>query len=197
MLGGRRKAPLILPAVVTTHGEFCPGAVQLQEWLVERYRARLRLEGERDDGEKEDDLITAFRCELRAALLVATAKGTAEMLAVAGRPFLKGGAKGNRADPVARPPVARVASASLPPPAPLHPMASCNLLLVRVSPPPGRPSTSPSPVRPRSLPSGSRSMTQANSSIHPPFLGLILILTPKLALLCPLSHLLSVVVFQL
>jgi hypothetical protein len=115
VLGGRRKAPLILPAVVTTHGEFCPGAVQLQEWLVERYRARLRLEGERDDGEKEDDLITAFRCELRAALLVATAKGTAEMLAVAGRPFLKGGAKGNRADPVARPPVARVASASLPP----------------------------------------------------------------------------------
>ena len=112
VLGGRRTAPLILPAVVTTHGEFCPGAVQLQEWLVERYRARLRLEGERDDGEKEDDLITAFRCELRAALLVATAKGTAEMLAVAGRPFLKGGAKGSRADPVVRPPVARVASAS-------------------------------------------------------------------------------------
>jgi hypothetical protein len=112
VLGGRRTAPLILPVVVTTHGEFCPGAVQLQEWLVERYRARLRLEGERDDGEKEDDLITAFRCELRAALLVATAKGTAEMLAVAGRPFLKGGAKGSRADPVVRPPVARVASAS-------------------------------------------------------------------------------------
>ncbi len=42
--------------------------MQLQEWLVERYRARLRLDGERDDGEKEDDLITAFRCELRAAL---------------------------------------------------------------------------------------------------------------------------------
>ena len=112
VLGGRRTAPLILPAVVSTHGEFCPGAVQLQEWLVERYRARLRLEGERDDGEKEDDLITAFRCELRAALLVATARGTAEMLAVAGRPFLKGGAKGSRTDPVARPPIARVASAS-------------------------------------------------------------------------------------
>ena len=46
---------------------------------------------------------------------MATAKGTAEMLAVAGRPFLKVGAKGNRADPVARPLVARVASASLPP----------------------------------------------------------------------------------
>ena len=62
VLDGRRAAaPLILPVVVSTHGELCPGAVQLQEWLVERYRARLRLEGERDDGEEEDELITAFR----------------------------------------------------------------------------------------------------------------------------------------
>ncbi len=98
--------------VVTTHGEFCPAAVQLQECLVEGYRARLRFEGERDDGEKEDDLMTAFCCELRASLLVATAKGTAEMLAVAGRPFMKGGAKCSRADAVARPAVARVVSAS-------------------------------------------------------------------------------------
>ena len=52
--GLRTAAPLILPVVVSTHGEFCPGTVQLQEWLVERYRARLRLEGERDDGEQED-----------------------------------------------------------------------------------------------------------------------------------------------
>ena len=93
--GLRTAAPLVLPVVVSTHGECCPGTVQLQEWLVERYRARLRLEGERDDGEKEEDLITAFRCELRAALLVATAKGTAEMLAVAGRPFRKGAAQGS------------------------------------------------------------------------------------------------------
>jgi hypothetical protein len=75
-----------------------------------------RFEGERDDGEKEDDLIPAFRWELRAALLVATEKGFAEMLAVAGRPFpLKGGAQGSHADPVSCPPVARVASASLAP----------------------------------------------------------------------------------
>ena len=74
---------------------------------MECYRARLRLEGERDDGEKEDDLITAFRCELRASLLVATAKGTAEMLAVAGRPFRKGGAQGSGALPGALAPAAR------------------------------------------------------------------------------------------
>jgi hypothetical protein len=109
VLAGRRTAPLILPAVVTTHGEFCPGTVQLQEWLVERYRARLRLEGDRDDGEEEDDLITAFRCELRAALLVAVAKGTAKMLAVAGRPFRKGGAQRSGAWPGARAPAASAA----------------------------------------------------------------------------------------
>ena len=105
--GLRIVAPLILPVVVSTHGEFCPGTVQLQEWLVERYRARLRLEGDREDGEKEDDLITAFRCELRAALLVATAKGTAEMLAVAGRPFRKGDAQRTGAWPGARAAAAR------------------------------------------------------------------------------------------
>ena len=111
--GLRTAVPLILPVVVvSTHGEFCPGTVQLQEWLVEQYRARLRLEGARDDGEKEDDLITSFRCELRAALLVATAKGTAEMLAVAGRPFRKGGTKDSRADSVAHPPTAPASPAS-------------------------------------------------------------------------------------
>ena len=109
LAGLRTAAPLFLPAVISTHGEFCPGTVQLQEWLVEQFRARLRLEGERADGESEDDLITAFRCELRAALLVATAKGTAEMLAVAGRPFRKGGAQRNGAWPGARVPAARAA----------------------------------------------------------------------------------------
>jgi len=109
LAGLRSAAPLILPVVISTHGELCPGTVRLQEWLVERYRARLRLEGERDDGMDEDDLITAFRCELRAALLVATAKGTAEMLAVAGRPFRKGGAQRNTAWPGARTQVARAA----------------------------------------------------------------------------------------
>ena len=143
VLGGRRTAPLILPVVVSTHGEFCPGAVQLQEWLVERYRARLRLEGERDDGEKEDDLITAFRCELRAALLVATAKGTAQMLAVAGRPFHKGDAQRIGAWPGAR--AAADLSARLPRSSPQRSAAlqtqgtrsSARLANVRCPPQPG------------------------------------------------------------
>jgi len=106
LAGLRSAAPLILPVVISTHGEFCPGTVQLQEWLVGQYRARLQLEGERADGVGEDELCTAFRCELRAALLVATAKGTAEMLAVAGRPFCKGGAQRSGAWPGACAPAA-------------------------------------------------------------------------------------------
>jgi hypothetical protein len=109
LAGLRSAAPLILPVVISTHGEFCPGTVQLQEWLVGQYRARLQLEGEREDGMGEDELCTAFRCELRAALLVATAKGTAEMLAVAGRPFCKGGAQRSGAWPGAGAPAARTA----------------------------------------------------------------------------------------
>ena len=91
--GRRSAAPRILPMIVSSHGEFCPGIAQLQQWLAERYRERLRLEGEREDGEKEDDLLATFQCELRAALLVATAKGTAEMMASAGRPYRKDGAQ--------------------------------------------------------------------------------------------------------
>jgi hypothetical protein len=29
-------APMVLPVVLTTHGEFCPGVIELQEWLVEK-----------------------------------------------------------------------------------------------------------------------------------------------------------------
>ena len=39
--GMRPVAPLILPLVATTHGEFCPGVFLLQEWLAEKFRSRL------------------------------------------------------------------------------------------------------------------------------------------------------------
>ena len=85
--GLRTSAPMILPVAVSTHGEFCPGAVRLQEWLTEKYRARVLLEGDRDDGEKPETLTTAFRREFRSSLLVASCKGLADMLAAAGMPF--------------------------------------------------------------------------------------------------------------
>jgi hypothetical protein len=85
--GLRTSAPMILPVAVSTHGEFCPGAVRLQEWLTEKYRARVLLEGDRDDGQKPETLTTAFRQEFRSSLLVASCKGLADMLAAAGMPF--------------------------------------------------------------------------------------------------------------
>ena len=85
--GLRAVAPVILPVAVSTHGEFCPGAVHVQEWLTSKYREPLVLEGDRDDGEKLEDLTAAFRGELRSSLLVASCKGLADMLLAAGMPF--------------------------------------------------------------------------------------------------------------
>jgi len=87
----RSSAPLILPVVATTHGEFCPGALHLQEWLVEKYRARLHLEGERDDGVEIQTLTAAFRRDFRQSLLVAVCKGMTAMLTAAGLPFHRRG----------------------------------------------------------------------------------------------------------
>ena len=83
----RTAAPIILPVAISTHGEFCPGAVRMQEWLTGKYRERLLLEGDRDDGEKTEDLTAAFRREFRSSLLVASGKGLADMLLAAGMPF--------------------------------------------------------------------------------------------------------------
>jgi hypothetical protein len=84
--GWRPMAPLVLPVVLSTHGEFCPGAVELQEWLVEKYRLRLLLEGHREDGEEPEYLTTRFRHELRASLLIAMIQGTVAILNAAGLP---------------------------------------------------------------------------------------------------------------
>ena len=85
--GLRIAVPAILPVAVSTHGEFCPGAVHVQEWLTAKFRERLMLEGDRDDGEKLEDLTAAFRGEFRSSLLVAMYKGLADMLLAAGLPF--------------------------------------------------------------------------------------------------------------
>jgi hypothetical protein len=74
------------PARGVTHGEFCPGAIELQEWLVEKYRLRLLLEGSRKDGEEPEDLTACFRRELCAPLLIAMIQGTSAILNAAGLP---------------------------------------------------------------------------------------------------------------
>jgi hypothetical protein len=69
--GWRPVALLVLPVVLTTHGQFCPGAIELQEWLVEKYRLRLLLEGPREDGEEPEDLRPHGTLSARAARLAA------------------------------------------------------------------------------------------------------------------------------
>ena len=62
------------------------------------------LEGDRDDGEKLEDLTAAFRGEFRSSLLVASCKGLADMLVAAGMPFaIKHGRGASEADAHARP----------------------------------------------------------------------------------------------
>ena len=84
--GLRSHAPRILPVAISTHGEFCAGAVELQDWLADKFERRLENEGSRDDGQKETKLIAEFRNTLRTSLLVGLAKGHAQMLRAAGLP---------------------------------------------------------------------------------------------------------------
>ena len=100
--GLRAAAPTILPVAVSSHGEFCPAAVRMQEWLTRKYRERLLLEGDRDDGEKTEDLTATFRREFRSSLLVASCKGLADMLLNAGTPFT--GKRAHASPPFAAPP---------------------------------------------------------------------------------------------
>jgi len=112
--GLRAVAPVILPVAVSTHGEFCPGAVRVQEWLTSKYRERLLLEGDRDDGEKLEDLTAAFRGEFRSSLLVASCKGLADMLLAAGMPFaVKNGNSARGVGARARSPLAPPSRGSL------------------------------------------------------------------------------------
>jgi hypothetical protein len=84
--GLRSHAPRILPVAISTHGEFCAGAVELQDWLADKFERRLENEGSRDDGQKETKLIAEFRNTLRTSLLIGLAKGHAQMLRAAGLP---------------------------------------------------------------------------------------------------------------
>jgi hypothetical protein len=84
--GLRSKAPQFYPAVVSTHGEFCEGLLGLQEWLTNKYRARIEREGHRDDGSKANDLTARFRNSFRSSMLLAVAKGQADMLLASGLP---------------------------------------------------------------------------------------------------------------
>ena len=82
--GKRINKPIFVPAICTTHGEFGQGFIHIQEWLVKRFKARITLEGDRDDGIKPDQLTAQYRQRIRSSILVAMVKGQAQMLCSAG-----------------------------------------------------------------------------------------------------------------
>ena len=109
-------------------GEFCPGAVRVQEWLTSQCRERLVLEGDRDDGEKLEDLTAAFRVEFRSSVFVAFCKGLADMLLAAGMPFAVKNSNSVRGlGARARPPSAPPNRASLSQPRSLSPVVGLDL----------------------------------------------------------------------
>ena len=72
-----------------------PGVFLLQEWLAEKFRSRLLLEGPLENGEDPDTLRN-----FRASLIVAMIKGTVDSLNAAGMPSRK---LGNARTPLATP----------------------------------------------------------------------------------------------
>jgi hypothetical protein len=88
--GLRKKEPLFVPLVVTTHGEMGLAMIAHQEWVTGVYRDKVINEGlvhEREDGVSAVQLTATFRTAFRTGVQVAIAKGLAQMLAEAGQPM--------------------------------------------------------------------------------------------------------------
>jgi len=91
--GRRSTIPTFIPMVATTHHELGPGFAQVQEWLVDVLKAKLEMEGPRDDGKSETDIASAFRFHFRLAMHFAIANGQALMQTTAGVPVPEAGAR--------------------------------------------------------------------------------------------------------
>ena len=78
--GLRTKAPEFVPAICSTFGELGSGMIRVQEWLT-RILCRSAVE---EDGMKVPELTARFRSNFRSSMLVAIAKGQAQMLLDAG-----------------------------------------------------------------------------------------------------------------
>jgi hypothetical protein len=81
----RRQAPSFSAFAVSDYGEFSPSALDLQEWLVNQFRAKVEQAGKRADGCKPVDLVRDFRQRLRLEVQLAIAAGCGEMLRKAGQ----------------------------------------------------------------------------------------------------------------
>jgi len=84
--GKRSSIPIFVPAAMTTLGEFSKPLFTMQERIVCSYKAKVKREGPRRDGQSPDSLTAAFRNRLRCELQTSVAKGFARQLVEAGLP---------------------------------------------------------------------------------------------------------------
>ena len=85
----RRKTPTFSPFIVSDYGDLSPGAVDLQEWIVDQYRKKCVAESPRSDGCSPKELVQSFRHRLKIGVQLAIAAGMGEMIHSAGQPWDK------------------------------------------------------------------------------------------------------------
>ena len=83
----RASLPKFTPFIVSDFGEISPAATELQEWIVEQYRVRLKKQGRRDDGCSSSELVRQFRHKFKVGIQLAIASGLGAMIQAAGQPW--------------------------------------------------------------------------------------------------------------
>ena len=85
--GKRASKPTFSPFIVSDFGEMAPAATDLQEWIVEQYRIKLKKQGRRADGCSSSDLVRQFRHKFKVGVQLAIASGLGAMIQAAGQPW--------------------------------------------------------------------------------------------------------------
>jgi hypothetical protein len=83
--GTRESAPHFLPIAVSTTGDLGPETMTLTQWMAQRYRAKLSVDGQRADGVTTRELMDDYKHRLMVGMMFAQAAGQGEMIAHAGR----------------------------------------------------------------------------------------------------------------
>ena len=85
--GKRASLPKFSPFLVSDFGEMSPAATDLQEWLIEQYRLKLKKEGRRNDGCSISELLRQFRHKFKIGIQIGIASGLGAMIQAGGQPF--------------------------------------------------------------------------------------------------------------
>ena len=83
--GKRASLPKFTPFLVSDFGEMSPAAVELQEWIVEQFRVRLKKQGRRDDGCSSSELVRQFRHKFKVGIQLGIASGLGAMIQAGGQ----------------------------------------------------------------------------------------------------------------